>query len=123
MPRYPTISDTPDRFDGQGQKLCRNCTQPVTKGRRHYCSDACMEQFNRDHSWFWVRKDVLRRDKYRCSICGQRFRKALLDVDHIVPLQMGAKPFDKRNLRTLCRECHKQKSKLDSWAIKANTHV
>ncbi|MBW2970661.1 HNH endonuclease [Candidatus Woesearchaeota archaeon] len=77
-----------------------------------------MQEFNREHTWEFVRKDVLKRDKYRCSICNQRFRKTQLDVDHIVPINMGGKPFEKNNLRTLCKECHKKKTKLDRWALK-----
>ena len=117
MPRYPKISDTPDQFDYLGNKLCRNCDRPVAAQRRHYCSEKCMDEFNRNHSWHFVRKDVLRRDKYHCSICKKRFRKAYLDVDHIIPVQMGGQLFDKANLRTLCRECHKLKTKLDSEAL------
>jgi len=117
MTRYPNVSDTPDRFDSLGNKLCRNCDQPVAEGRKHYCSKKCMDEFNRNNSWYFVRKDVLRRDNYRCSICKKRFRKAQLDVDHIIPIQMGGKPFEKGNLRTLCKECHKSKSKLDKDAL------
>ena len=117
MPRYPRIADTPDRFDALGNKLCRNCDNNVAKNRKHYCSEKCMEQFNRDHSWFFIRKDVLRRDHYRCSICKQRFRKKELDVDHIIPLQMGGQLLDKENLRTLCKECHKAKTRLDREAL------
>jgi 5-methylcytosine-specific restriction endonuclease McrA len=36
----------------------------------------------------------------------------------MIPLQMGADPFDKNNLRTLCKECHKSKTKLENKAIK-----
>jgi len=118
MSRYPRISDTKDRFDELGNKLCRNCDKPVSKNRRHYCSEKCMDEFNRNNSWFFVRKDVLRRDHYRCSICKKRFRKAQLDVDHIISVQMGGKLFEKANLRTLCKECHKAKTKLDRWAQK-----
>lgn len=118
MSRYPRISDTPDKFDLHGVRLCRNCDNPVSVTRRHYCSKNCMDEFNRNNSWFFVRKDVLRRDKYKCSICKTRFRKALLDVDHIIPVQMGGQLFDKANLRTLCKECHRMKSNLDKDALK-----
>ncbi len=116
--RYPRIRDTEDRFDAEGRKLCRNCERPVAAHRRHYCSKECLDEFNRNNSWYWVRKAVLRRDRFRCSICGQRFRKALLDVDHIIPVQMGGALFDKANLRTLCRECHRSKTRLDSEALR-----
>ncbi len=118
MHRYPRIKDTPDRFDTAGNKLCRNCDNPTAKTRRHYCSQDCMEEFNRNNSWFWVRKDVLRRDRYTCSICKKRFRKKYLDVDHIIPVTIGGQLFDKKNLRTLCKECHKAKSDLDRNALK-----
>ncbi len=117
MPRYPRISDVKNEVDSEGRLICRNCKNPVPKGRRHYCSDECMESFNRENRWFWVRKDVLRRDGYRCSICKQRFRKRELDVDHIIPVQMGGKLFDKDNLRTLCRSCHRKKTELDREAL------
>ena len=65
----------------------------------------------------FVRMDVLRRDKYRCSIRENRFRRAEPDVDHIIPVQMGGNFFEKANLRTLYKECHKLKSKLDSEAL------
>jgi 5-methylcytosine-specific restriction protein A len=77
-----------------------------------------MEEFNRNNTWFFVRQDVLRRDKWKCSICGKRFRKSLLDVDHIIPVRMGGQLFDKDNLRTLCKECHKAKTKLDDESLK-----
>jgi len=117
MARYPRISDTEDRFDSSGNKLCRNCDDLTRKGRRHYCSTRCMNEFNRNNSWFFVRKDVLRRDNYRCSICKTRYRKSQLDVDHIIPIQMGGQFFDKLNLRTLCKDCHKAKTNLDREAL------
>ena len=76
-----------------------------------------MDEFNRNNSWYFVRKDVLLRDHYRCSICKRRFRKVELDVDHIIPVQMGGQLFDKENLRTLCKECHRSKSRLDKEAL------
>jgi 5-methylcytosine-specific restriction protein A len=100
-----------------GKKLCRNCDNQVAEGRRHYCSERCMNEFVRNHLWSLVRRDVLRRDNYLCSICKTRFRKADLDVDHIIPVRMGGQLFEKDNLRTLCKECHKAKSRLDSEAL------
>ena len=118
MSRYPKLSETPKRLDSEGNLLCRNCDKQVASGRRHYCSTPCMSEFNRNNTWFFVRKDILRRDKYKCSICKQRFRKKFLDVDHIIPVQMGGQLFEKANLRTLCKDCHKAKSKLDRDVLK-----
>ena len=114
--RYPKVADIPNRIEN-GVKICRNCDNPVKKGRRHYCSTKCMAEFIRNNQWRWVRKDVLRRDNYRCSICDKRFRKSQLDVDHIIPVRIGGELFRKENLRTLCKECHKAKTRLDAEAF------
>lgn len=114
--RYPRLRDVENEKNEHGRVLCRECHEIVPSGRRSYCSDKCMNKYNRENSWYWVRKDVLRRDKWKCSICNKRFRKKELDVDHIIPVNMGGQLFDKRNLRTLCKECHKAKTKLDREA-------
>jgi 5-methylcytosine-specific restriction protein A len=113
MGRYPKVSDTPDKFNRRGEKVCRNCDNVVSTNRKHYCSEECMDEFNRNNSWFWVRKDVLRRDKWICQMCEKKFKKKDLDVDHTLPVSKGGNLFDKSNLRTLCRECHKLKTKLE----------
>lgn len=116
--RYPRIRDIANKTDSEGNILCRNCQEPVPKGRRNYCSKSCLLEFNRNNTWRFVRRDVLHRDNYRCSICKKRFRKGGLDIDHIIPVRMNGDLFDKNNLRTLCKECHRMKSNLDSWALK-----
>ena len=115
--RYPRISDTPDSYDSEGNRLCRNCDNLISENRRHYCSEECMNQFNRENSWFFVRKDILKRDRYTCQICKTRLRKKFLDIDHIIPVRMGGQLLDKANLRTLCKECHKKKTNLDSEVL------
>jgi len=119
MGRYPRISDVKNMIDSDGNTICRNCEKIVATNRRHYCSKECMDEFNRNNSWFWVRKDVLRRDRYTCQICKQRLRKKFLDVDHIIPIRMSdsMNVYNKDNLRTLCKECHKAKTKLDKEAL------
>jgi len=115
--RFPLISETPDRFDAKLRKLCRNCEEPVSTSRRHYCSAQCMNYYFFNHTWSIVRQDILKRDGLRCSICEKRKPKALLDVDHIIPVRLGVNPYDKRNLRTLCKECHKAKTRFDRLAL------
>lgn len=55
------------------------------------------------HGW---RTLVLRRDGYRCVLCGASEK---LEVDHIKSYSHYPELcFDLSNGRTLCRECHKK---------------
>ena len=113
--RFPRISYYENKTVN-GTLICRNCDNAVSKGRRHYCSASCMNTFVRDHLWRFVREDILRRDNYHCSICEKCYRKSKLDVDHIIPVRTGIDPFNKNNLRSLCKECHLAKTNLDNEA-------
>ena len=55
------------------------------------------------------RMKVLRRDDYRCKICGRRsmdYVDVELNVHHIRPWSMGGLTKG-NNLITICRTCHK----------------
>lgn len=57
-----------------------------------------------------LRYDVLRRDGFRCQICGITAKEgAKLHVDHIIPVSKGGKTI-LSNLRTLCDRCNMGKS-------------
>lgn len=57
-----------------------------------------------------IRYNVLRRDHYRCCICGASAQDgAKLHVDHIVPVSKGGKTV-MGNLQTLCERCNLGKS-------------
>lgn len=57
-----------------------------------------------------MRYDVLRRDGFRCVLCGASADEgARLHVDHIVPVSKGGKS-EYDNLRTLCERCNIGKS-------------
>lgn len=51
---------------------------------------------------------VLRRDHYRCVICGNGGR---LEVDHIIPWSAGGSD-NMDNLRTLCHSCNQRRSNI-----------
>lgn len=55
-----------------------------------------------------IRYEVLRRDDFRCVLCGASpaiTRGVTLHVDHVLPLARGGKTrID--NLRTLCQSCN-----------------
>ena len=57
-----------------------------------------------------LRYDVMRRDGFRCVLCGRTVNDGIkLHVDHIMPIAKGGKTV-KSNLRTLCHECNLGKS-------------
>ena len=57
-----------------------------------------------------IRYDVLRRDNYKCRICGASAEDgAKLHVDHIIPVSKGGKT-ELNNLQTLCERCNMGKS-------------
>ena len=60
-----------------------------------------------------LRYDVLKRDNFRCTICGRTAADGIkLHVDHIMPIAKGGKT-EMSNLRTLCNQCNSGKS--DKW--------
>lgn len=57
-----------------------------------------------------IRYDVLKRDNYKCRICGASAEDgAKLHVDHIIPVSKGGKT-ELNNLQTLCERCNMGKS-------------
>ena len=56
--------------------------------------------------WGAIRRSILRRDQWRCQICGGHAS----DVDHIVELVDGGSFYEPSNLRALCDNCHKAKT-------------
>lgn len=56
-----------------------------------------------------LRYNVLRRDNYRCCICGATAQDGVkLEVDHIIPVSKGGKS-TLDNLQTLCERCNRGK--------------
>ena len=67
--------------------------------------------------WEAVRKQVFRRDGYRCVKCSKASR---LECDHLKPLHLGGDPWALDNLQALCRGCHLAKTAGENskgWAI------
>lgn len=53
-----------------------------------------------------LRYDILKRDNFRCQICGATAKDGYkLHVDHIVPVSKGGLT-EPSNLRTLCERCN-----------------
>ena len=55
------------------------------------------------------RRAVLKRDRYRCTICGVDVSgKGAARTHHVRPIKAGGDPFDVANGQTLCIEHHEQ---------------
>ena len=118
-----------------GRVLCRWCAVEIPRGRRTFCTDACVHQWRLRTSPAYLRDCVLERDRGICARCtvdtvaaywllrkarGRRrqelfavwgirtlTRRSLWDADHIVPVAEGGGACDLSNLRTLCLHCHR----------------
>lgn len=96
--------------------LCRVCGEPANGKRKVYCSERCSDIANavqRMFTWTSVREQILDRDGWTCQGCGVDVSEdapADPEVDHIQPISEDGHPFDERNLVTLCRGCHVEKT-------------
>ncbi len=61
-----------------------------------------------------LRKEVLKRDGYKCCICGKTEKDGIrLEIDHIIPVSKGGQSTIS-NLQTLCSSCNAKKNTLDN---------
>jgi 5-methylcytosine-specific restriction endonuclease McrA len=64
-----------------------------------------MRKFSRHINW---RDLIFERDNFTCYICGKKFDKKQLEVDHVFPLSKGGdNSFN--NLGTTCISCNRSK--------------
>lgn len=117
--------------DEQGRVICRWCRGPVTPPRRTFCGDACVHEWKIRSSPWYVRKQVKKRDKGTCRLCGFNVVKAhrewtrskppasdraarkawratrpRWEADHIIPVADGGGECGLENYRLLCKPCH-----------------
>jgi 5-methylcytosine-specific restriction endonuclease McrA len=90
---------------------CVECRVELPSHRQAYCSRRCRWRFHGHYFWDAARTYVLHRDRFRCRQCKGRFRVRQLEVDHIVEIGRGGAPLDYDNLQTLCRACHREKTR------------
>lgn len=90
--------DTVRIFDSvSSYRVDRSTYEKLVKAERGILSDS-------------MRYDVMKRDGFRCVICGMSARDgAILHVDHIIPIAKGGKT-EMSNLQTLCEKCNLGKS-------------
>lgn len=117
------------------ERLCCYCGKPRPVGRRRWCSDACVQDFQvrKGHATV-IRALLHKRDNQICARCGWDSkplarvlywlswrartwlcaelgigsRVTLWDADHIVPVVEGGGGCGLDNYRTLCIWCHRE---------------
>lgn len=119
---------------------CVWCGESLPKPHRRWCSQKCIDEFNRRCAAKHLGA-IAERDKGVCAICGRnmtairariidgryrahrnrrhfsyfRFDRMLADArweaDHIVPVVLGGGLCDIDGYRTLCVSCHKGETK------------
>lgn len=91
--------------------FCTWCKKAVIKPKRFWCSQECVKAYCLTQP-NELKKLVKKRDKTICFDCGLKCRvKSNWDMDHDVEISEGGHPFDLDNLKTLCINCHKIKTK------------
>jgi len=88
----------------------RSCFESISRSNLDYDTRRKLALAERGEVSDSLRYDVLKRDNFRCVICGASAETgARLHVDHIIPVSKGGKS-EISNLRTLCERCNVGKS-------------
>lgn len=99
------------RREARLARRCVACGKALPSRRTPYCSRRCQWQFHGHYFWDSARSYVMLRDRYTCQVCRTRKRARELDVDHIVEIARGGAALEYSNLRTVCRPCHREKTR------------
>ncbi len=99
------------RTEARRAGRCVECGAALRSHRTPYCSRRCQWRFHGHYFWDSARSYTMLRDRYTCRICGRRRRARELDVDHIVEIAAGGAALEYSNLQTVCRECHREKTR------------
>jgi len=97
--------------DARRSRRCVECRRALPDRRSPYCSRSCQWGFRGRYFWDAARSFVMHRDRYTCQLCRRRFRVRHLEVDHVVEIARGGPSLDYLNLQTLCRACHRVKTR------------
>ena len=116
----------PNSYYVQEKGICRWCGKKIIengihKTRKTWHQDCATDYMIIYHSTE-ARKHIWKRDKGKCNSCGKQCTRRGWDLDHVKPLmeQKGLKEhqldwsyYELNNMQTLCRPCHKKKTKQD----------
>lgn len=96
-------------------KVCGKLKNEWEKRRKKYCTQSCNDKYQECFLYWSTFASRFLKENPECLICKS---KNQLQVDHIIPVAITNKTFDKNNLQTLCVKCHREKTKGDLLKIK-----
>ncbi len=99
------------RAQARSDRRCVECERELASRRTPYCSRKCRWKFHGHYFWDSARSYVMLRDRYTCQLCGRRHRARELEVDHRVEIANGGAALAYDNLQTVCRPCHREKTR------------
>ena len=120
------IPPKPNSYYVQEKGICRWCGKKIIENKEHNKRKTWHQDCATDYMIIYhsgeARKHIWKRDKGKCNECGERCTRRGWDLDHVKPLmeQKGIKGnkldwsyYKLNNMQTLCRPCHKKKTKQD----------
>ena len=116
----------PDSYYIQEKGICRWCGKKIVENgihnKRKTWHQDCVTNYMIIFHPTEAKKHIWKRDKGKCNDCGEQCTRRTWDLDHIKPLmeQRGLQEHELNwsyykldNMQTLCRLCHKKKTKQD----------
>jgi len=79
----PSAIYTQLKRDETGRALCRWCETPVPKGRRTFCGQDCVREWNIRTDPGYARRQVELRDHGVCAVCGLDTDRLKRIADHL----------------------------------------
>ena len=120
------IPPKPNSYYVQEKGICRWCGTKIIENKVHNKRKTWHQDCATDYMIIYhsgeARKHIWKRDKGKCNECGERCTRRGWDLDHVKPLmeQKGLQEheldwsyYKLDNMQTLCRPCHKEKTKKD----------
>lgn len=112
FPWAPRVNDRRSSFRYPNYR-CHWCGGLVSKADKRFCSGKCASNYYGNFDWQTIRWRILARDNYTCVICKAKGESNELECDHLLAICNGGDKFSDDNLRTLCKKCHKDKTRKD----------
>jgi len=104
-------------FPAKKDGLCDcGCGKPLSKRRTRWATKQCQSMYYdllmvMKGDLQTIRACVFYRDQGFCRHCGVLSEN--WEADHIIPVHKGGGGCDLSNFQTLCKDCHKTKTRMD----------